>query len=788
MVTTYTFRNSLLEALLGAQLSKWNLPLQSIATLDLTPSGLLIDNLIAGKHEEFRINKARVSWNMHNLFSRSPLSIEINELMANLTMNDQQKHSAPVSPEPILLPTPIDLAWLPAFSLKNFVLQIQSTAGYINIALSGEITPSRENTHRIDFKAMLSGPLAQGSAALAATIDSQGNLQGNTVIADGMLNIPTLSITSLSGRTYFKSNHLNIQHIRTKFSLSDIRLQPNIDDPSMRLAIGQIDLSGDFHGLSDSGSGKLDLTARDGQLTSKAFTIKPFSIFLPLQFKHDKTGSVASLYKPATVTMKKILRKNHWHISRPLQLSIISAKMEMTREIEDWRLRHEIVMTADPINIRSLHRNQAASDMEIYPGRITANGAIKNDKHYEGQITFSGTALHLPQLHLQSKNIISSINMNAPERGTAINFFIEDIEHRSQQPLFAALTISGNLSNIATNAAPPIYALKLNGSISNTHLLSITAQHQSDTGNGTLFAKLEPLVFSPGNLQPGSLLPVLDQLHDVYGEIQASAQLKWSATGLQNSKGKLTLNALSFITDAIQVTKLNMQLDSHDLFSLNSSPHQTITAQRIDLGGVPMENLHIDYQIKSSDSLRVVLENARFSMMDGVVSLNRTDIIPTASSDLTIHVNNFDLETFFKLIQVDGLSGSGHLDGKIPITFLSNQIVITEGYLIASSSGVLRLKSSKASQLLSTSGQEVAMVLQILQDFHYSELKLHLDKSAEHDLILKLAILGRNPEVNDGQEFHLNIKFETVLDKILQAINQGYHLSDMILDGSFRFH
>jgi len=77
------------------------------------------------------------------------------------------------------------------------------------------------------------------------------------------------------------------------------------------------------------------------------------------------------------------------------------------------------------------------------------------------------------------------------------------------------------------------------------------------------------------------------------------------------------------------------------------------------------------------------------------------------------------------------------------------------------------------------------LLLQAAQEFHYTELSLNLDKSGLHDLVVKLSVLGNNPNVKDGQPFRLNIKLETDIEKILQTINQGYHLSHEILRGSF---
>ena len=182
----------------------------------------------------------------------------------------------------------------------------------------------------------------------------------------------------------------------------------------------------------------------------------------------------------------------------------------------------------------------------------------------------------------------------------------------------------------------------------------------------------------------------------------------------------------------------------------------------------------------------MAIQKAQFSVINGMVSLVPTIIDPAAAqTDILLRIEDIDLETFFNLIKIEGLVGSGQLDGQIPITLKDNVLTVTNGHLAARSPGILRFKSDKASKMLSAAGKEMNLLLQAVQEFHYTELSLNLDKSDLHDLVVKLSVLGNNPNVKNGQPFRLNIKLETDIDKILQTINQGYNLSHEILRGSF---
>lgn len=332
------------------------------------------------------------------------------------------------------------------------------------------------------------------------------------------------------------------------------------------------------------------------------------------------------------------------------------------------------------------------------------------------------------------------------------------------------------------------YLLNVTAGVPGLRYLKLTAEHAPENGEGKLTVQLTPLRFKPKGLQPSAIFPVLDAFENVTGSVSANAHMDWKKQGVSHSHGKVDLQGISFKHEAASVNDLNARLSLNDLIALSSPPAQRITVRRID-PGVPLENLHMSYQIKPAKLPRLALEDMHFSMMDGTVSLAPAVIDPASPrSHLRILIDHINLDTFFDLINVKGLTGTGYLSGDVPITLEKKRVLITNGHLSAEAPGVLRFQSEKAAQFLTGAGEEMNLLLQALQDFHYSELALNLDKSVEQDLIAKLSLLGNNPDVKEGRSFRLNIKLETDIDKILDTINQGYNLSHEILRGSVKLN
>lgn len=801
-VSLYALRNPLLEALISHQLGKQGMLLQSISALDVSLNTLHLQDLTAGKNKELRVEKILVNWQLQDLLAGKPASVEISGLQLALDLSGERPPLDFLQAMISMTEKDVSIPWLPPFSLRNSAIRLHSAAGDLTVALSGDIEQALQGTQMVLLSAVVSGTLGQTKGTLAATLDRQGNLQGSVTFSEGMLNLPEAKISSFTGEATFAFVAMQLQHIRSGFVLSDIKLpgkmsarpvseQADKNPAAFTLpdtAIDQISIKGDIRGLPDSWSGQLDLDIDGGQLIIEPLNIQRISVSLPMQVMLDQNSWRIGLRNPGLVTLGKIDSGTALRFQNPLRFSITQANLDLIKNSQGLALKHDIALIPADFSLLVDQDKSPAIEAQIHPGKIALTGAFGAKEKYQGRLTLSDAAVLLTQSQLQLKAISATLHLNDPETGIAADFAIGQLQHLAPEPLFAALSISGSIRNEAADGEPAEYALNVAGGVPDLRYLKITGKHSPDSGNGVLNAEIVPLNFSPDRLQPSALSPALSRLEDVSGQISASAQFKWSNQGVHSSHSAFELRHVSFTQETAKISDLNASLNLENLLSPSSPPQQTITIRRIDFG-IPVENLLVSYQIEDADPPRIALEKTQFSMMDGILSLPPTIINPAAAhTDILVRVNNIDLETFFNLIQIDGLAGSGHLDGQIPIRLEDNQVMIKKGHLAAKAPGVLRFQSAKASQLLATTGEEMNLLLQAVQDFHYTELSLDLDKSATHGLTAKLSLLGNNPAVKNGQVFRLNINLESDIDKILQTINQGYNLSHEILRNAFRRH
>lgn len=582
---------------------------------------------------------------------------------------------------------------------------------------------------------------------------------------------------------------LDTQNKLTAFKLSDIAVQTT----GIRYAdtlIEHMTLKGAIRGSPNSWTGKLDLEADANPLTAGPLTANQANMTLPIQLKFDHDTLHINLRKPGHVTLGKLAPVGSVSLQGPLDLSVSQADIELGQNPQGLRLKHQI--TVVPKNFSLLVEREAAPVIEaqIRPGEITLRGELDVGEKYRGQSVISAAGLTLPQSQIQLDNISTTINLGLAGIGKVADFSIGRLQHMVSAPYFAPHSISGNVQSKAVygkpvNGKPVSYSISAIGGVQNAQYLKLSGEHALDSGVGKITLDIDPLSFSPDVLQPGALFPDLALLENVSGKVDASTQITWSKEGISSSGGVLDLQNMSFVQKDITISGLNATLKLSDLLSPKSPPGQKITIQHIDLG-VPIDNLAVSYQIQATVPPRIAIEKANLALIGGMMSLGPTVIDPSSShTDMVILVNNLDLEDLFGLIQVEGLTGNGRLDGSIPVTIDGNLVTIQNGHLVAEAPGILRFKSEKASQMLAGAGSDMNLLLQALQEFHYSELILKLDKSPKDDLVATLSLLGNNPNVSGGRLFRLNINLESNIGKLLDTIGLGYRLSNDALRKAF---
>jgi hypothetical protein len=180
-----------------------------------------------------------------------------------------------------------------------------------------------------------------------------------------------------------------------------------------------------------------------------------------------------------------------------------------------------------------------------------------------------------------------------------------------------------------------------------------------------------------------------------------------------------------------------------------------------------------------------VIDAATFGLAGGTLSLAALSLQRDQPLDTALDINSVDIGAVLTLIGIDGLSGSGALDGRIPVHIDPAGVTISGGLLNASGPGVVRYNGAGLPDAITEAqgkaGDALTLTREALADFHYTALRLTLDRAASGDGSLLIGLKGSNPAVLDNHPFDINIRIEANFDRLAALFLSGYTAADELL-------
>jgi hypothetical protein len=344
---------------------------------------------------------------------------------------------------------------------------------------------------------------------------------------------------------------------------------------------------------------------------------------------------------------------------------------------------------------------------------------------------------------------------------SSAHFTIGRVLNRGQPMLIAPFSLAADAS-----LAGPLLEATLGATFERKPgaRLGARARHDRSSNSGSAIIALGPVLFQPGSLQPNDLFPALGTMvEDVDGKIAADGVVRWRGDGLSPDL-KLQLKGLAFATSAAQFRGVNGEINFNKLWPPATAPGQTL-AGTVEAAGLPPAAFRLKGQLTAKTALK--LDEALVDVAGGEIAAMPFTIDPAARRiDTALRIDHVDLSEITKLLSLDGLSGTGQVDGQIPLKVENGAITISGGKLAARAPGLLRYKPDKLPQEIAGAGAQVALMLEALSDFHYETLALELEKGASGEGTIQLHLNGNNPAVLAGRAFVLNIRIESNFDRL----------------------
>lgn len=309
--------------------------------------------------------------------------------------------------------------------------------------------------------------------------------------------------------------------------------------------------------------------------------------------------------------------------------------------------------------------------------------------------------------------------------------------------------------------------------------LAASGHHDRASGKGTSSITVGPVVFRAGNPRPRDLFPILgDVVPDVSGSLGLSGSVAWDGTTVTPALVLRLADGL-YEPKGLRLSSIRGNIALSGLWPVTTRASQVITGI-VEAGGLPPIRTSLTFQLLPKPALRI--ESSRMEFLGGRITTSPFVVDPAKPTlDTTIALRQVDLGEFFKLVGVDGLGGTGRLDGTVPLSVGNGTVVIRDGHLAATEPGVIRLDSGSLPKQITEAGESMTLVLQALADFHYDSLTIDLSGSPAGDGTVLLKLQGKNPNLLDGRPFHINIRFESKFDRLVEIALRSMEAAQAVL-------
>lgn len=310
---------------------------------------------------------------------------------------------------------------------------------------------------------------------------------------------------------------------------------------------------------------------------------------------------------------------------------------------------------------------------------------------------------------------------------------------------------------------------------------TIQARHDLSSGNGHVDLGKGAISFGGTKLSDR----VSPWSHDgdlVFGTVSFETAAKWARDNsriLLDASASITASELTGYYGETAFSGVSSQLDGtyQDGTGFKVKP-STATAELVEIG-VPLESVETDYRL-DLNTLSADITRLTMSAFGGVVSTDpfsfRTD---TDVNTVVLNTDALDLSKLLSLDQFEALEMTGSVAARLPIAVQGDLFTIENGVLNGNSpGGVIRYKQDFRPDEQDISGLGFAQ--RVLSNFEYETLASDVTLGKEGDLILKLKLTGRNPDLEEERPVVLNVVVENNIPQMLRSLRAARAVEDIL--------
>jgi hypothetical protein len=199
---------------------------------------------------------------------------------------------------------------------------------------------------------------------------------------------------------------------------------------------------------------------------------------------------------------------------------------------------------------------------------------------------------------------------------------------------------------------------------------------------------------------------------------------------------------------------------------------------RVDFG-LELHNGVVRYGLNPDGTLDV--ERAEWEFAGGRIHTAGRFDITAEEQEVVLEVADVDLARLLDLVTFEGLSGAGHIGGRLPLVRRGDALEIRNASLTGDAAGGwIRYRAARGFAHLAPTREDLRVTLSVLENLHWESLELSMNGDPQGSVEIRLHVRGRNPEYQGGRLVELNMNLESELMHLLRSEAFVYRIPERI--------
>lgn len=662
---------------------------------------------------------------------------------------------------------------------KAASISIRTSITYENNTLVLRHSPQQDETRLISGKnspSFATLALDNGASAVLSTLPERNilRLSDDQVILDLAYQLEGIKAAPASGQLSVSRSEKAPFQVR--FSMSGAQWH----DKRFDLIPGKIN----FDGTLDKTrlAGKVDFNGGAARIDTNNATLRNFLTNGAFQIEANfqtntltlaTTTDCIDLAKPYIKMKAGTFRLGNARLCAPNAAPVVFTATR--RPGEGLRIKANGILRAATLNadigetLLTGVPPTAKVEIEYHKDKLTAKARLTGSKlNFDQRILFTDTAATGVATYRDGALIFN---------GDISKLMISDL---TRPVKFSPLAFNGNLQLRDSQASFIGKLLTPEGE----PLADADGRYNLQVGKGNAALTFGPVFFIPQDLQPASIAPALKGLFE-NADGQAGGVIKFNwADGRVQTSGAFNVTNLTFNGPVRQVTQtggLEGDLVFSQIRPLKTDGVQQATVRLVDLDALQLENGIVQYEFPGDNTIRVLSAiwpwfSGELEIADAIIPLDREKVT------VPLQIRNINLAELLDYFDVDGLSGSGRLEGSLPIVFEDGKARIENGRLAAIGTGTLKYESDSLDAAAKAAGAAGRIAFEALADYRFEELVLTINGDLTGDVDFTLKMNGRTDSEIASRGLVYNINIKAPLFGLIEQFRANQRGEDFLVD------